>query len=163
MVDSSPYHLRLATIDDVAAMVALSYQKRRNYEQAQPQFWKHAKNAEEAQSKWFKELLKQDDHLLLVTEENHKVIGFIIGQLVKVPEVYDPGGLTLMIDDFCVKTPQLWNTVGKQLISEIKRLAKDKNASQILTVCGAHDGPKQKFLKNLGLTVASQWYVGNLS
>jgi len=156
------YSIRPGTLDDVTAMVSLSYQKRRDYEKAQPQFWKYAEHAEETQSKWFKELLKQDDCLVLVTEENHEVVGFIIGHIIKAPEVYNPGGLTLMIDDFCVKTPQLWNTVGKQLISEIKRLAKDKNASQILTVCGAHDGPKQKLLKNLGLTVASQWYVGNL-
>lgn len=156
------YSIRTGTLDDISTMVSLSYQKRRDYEKAQPQFWKYAKNAEEIQSKWFKELLKQHDCLMLVTEENHEVVGFIIGRITKAPEVYNPGGLTLMIDDFCVKTPQLWNTVGKQLISEIKRLAKDKNASQILTVCGAHDEPKQKLLKNLGLTVASQWYVGNL-
>ncbi len=156
------HSIRPGTLDDISTMVSLSYQKRRDYEKAQPQFWKYAKNAEEIQSKWFKELLKQHDCLMLVTEENHEVVGFIIGRITKAPEVYNPGGLTLMIDDFCVKTPQLWNTVGKQLISEIKRLAKDKNASQILTVCGAHDEPKQKLLKNLGLTVASQWYVGNL-
>ena len=156
------YSIRTGTLDDISTMVSLSYQKRRDYEKAQPQFWKYAEDAEEIQSKWFKESLKQHDCLMLVTEENHEVVGFIIGRIIKAPEVYNPGGLTLMIDDFCVKTPQLWNMIGKQLISEIKRLAKDKNASQILTVCGAHDEPKRKLLKNLGLTVASQWYVGNL-
>ena len=35
--------------------------------------------------------------------ENSDIVGFIIGRLVPAPEVYNPGGLTLMIDDFCVK------------------------------------------------------------
>lgn len=31
------------------------------------------------------------------------------------PEVYDPGGLTLMIDDFCMQSENLWESVGFHL------------------------------------------------
>ena len=89
-----------ATKTDVASMVNLSYQKRRAYEKAQPQFWRYAEGAEEGQGKWFEELLGHDDHIILVAKSDTETIGFIIGRLVKAPEVYDPGGLTLMIDDF---------------------------------------------------------------
>lgn len=36
-----------ATKTDITAMVDLSYQKRRAYEKAQPQFWRYADGAEE--------------------------------------------------------------------------------------------------------------------
>jgi hypothetical protein len=33
---------------------------------------------------------------------------------------------------------------------------------QILVVCGVHDEPKRGFLTNMGLAVASEWYVGTI-
>ena len=53
------------TEKDIDAMVELSYQKRREYEKAQPRFWKYAKGAEAIQAKWFKELLDKDDWIML--------------------------------------------------------------------------------------------------
>lgn len=154
--------IRSATQSDIFTMVALSYEKRRAYEKAQPQFWRYASCAEKVQTKWFNELLAQDDHILLVAELKDKVVGFIIGKIVKSPEVYDPGGLTVMIDDFCVISPSKWELVGSRLFDEIKHKAKTKGALQVLSVCGAHDEPKSRLLKNLGLTIASCWYVGGI-
>ena len=45
---------------------------------------------------------------------------------------------------------------------EIKAIAKLRGAAQVLIVCGAHDEPKRRFFKNIGLTVASEWYVGSI-
>jgi predicted acetyltransferase len=42
---------RLAIINDIPNMVALSYEKRRNYEKFQPQFWRYAENAEDIQKR----------------------------------------------------------------------------------------------------------------
>jgi len=150
--------IRDANSSDIAAMVSLSYAKGRSYEKAQPQFWRYKEGAEESQSKWFKELLLQDDYIILVAEDENKRLGFIIGRLIEAPEVYDPKGLTLMIDDFCVETENGWSFVGGQLIEKIKPKAKSKGASQILVVCGVHDEPKRQFLKAHGLNVASEWY-----
>jgi hypothetical protein len=37
---------------------------------------------------------------------NNELAGFIlIGRLMVAPEVYNPGGLTLLINDFCVSEP----------------------------------------------------------
>ncbi len=143
-------------------MVHLSYQKRRDYEKAHPQFWKHAIGAEDIQSKWFAELLDRNDHIILVAKSNIEIIGFIIGNLVKAPEVYAPGGLTIMIDDFCVKSEEDWQVVGSELMNAIKNIAKEKNASQFLVVSGAHDKSKCDFLENFGLNNTSKWYVGNI-
>jgi GNAT superfamily N-acetyltransferase len=148
--------------DDISAMVSLSYQKRRAYEKAQPRFWGYAPGAEESQSQYFNELLTQDDHILLVAQAHDKVVGFVIGHLKRAPQVYDPGGLTLMIDDFCVETSSNWQDMGAKLLDKLKQLSRQQGASQVLVVCGAHDETKRQFLKDLGLTIASEWYVGEV-
>lgn len=150
--------IECAEVTDIAEMVELSRKKRLEYEKVQPRFWKYKKGAEDVQVKWFKEFLEKDDCLLLVAKSDDRVVGFAIGSIIQAPEVYDPGGLTLMIDDFCVDTPENWNTIGSKLIEEIKKLSKAKDVVQILVVCGAHDEQKRQLLKNLGLNVISEWY-----
>lgn len=144
----------------IDAMVLLSDTKRQSYEKAQPQFWKRADNANEIQNQWFHTLLNQPDHILLVAEINTQIKGFVIGKLIAAPDVYNPGGLTLMIDDFCVAEPCLWQSIGSVLLTEIKEQSKHKNVKQILIVCGHHDEPKKKFLKQSNLSITSNWYVG---
>ena len=157
------YSIRPFQVKDIPMMVEMSYHKRRSYEKAQAVFWKYAgPNAEISQARWFESLLDSDDQIILVAEGSQKIVGFIIGKLVSAPEVYNPGGLTLMIDDFCVNDDADWSSVGAKLVQEIKAIAKTKGAAQILVVCGAHDDLKRRFLKNAGLTVASEWYVGEV-
>lgn len=154
--------VRQGTKEDIPQMVALSCSKRRTYEQFQHQFWRYAEGAEEAQAKWFEFLMSKGIGIFLVAELQDKIVGFIRGQLENAPDVYDPGGFTLMIDDFCVENSLLWHTVGKQLLEEIKEQAKQKGASQILVVSGHHDETKRQFLKSQELAVASEWFVGKI-
>ena len=101
--------------------------------------------------------------MMLTAESNtQEILGFIIGKLMPAPEVYNPGGSTLMIDDFCVKSENLWQSVGARLIEETKAAAKSRGATQILVVCGAHDHPKRKFLSEQNLSIASEWFVGGI-
>ena len=91
-------NIRKSAIKDIKTMVLLSEQKRSEYAEAQPQFWK---KANEIQEKWFEELLKCKDYFLYVAEEEiFQILGFIIGRIVPAPEVYSPGDMTMMIDDF---------------------------------------------------------------
>jgi hypothetical protein len=148
---------------NLASMVKLSYKKRREYENAQPRFWRWAgESGEKIQAEWFSNLLKDDKYIILSAKMDDEVVGFIIGRLVPAPEVYDPGGLTIIIDDFCVLRENMWPTVGVCLIHEIKRQAKDKSTTQVVVVSGDHDKSKCNFLEKLGLTVASKWYVGGV-
>jgi len=64
-----------------------------------------------------------------------------------------------MIDDFCVKNPDLWLSVGLQLLSEIISQAKQRGLAQILVVCGNHDLEKSQLLEKLDLSCASKWYT----
>lgn len=144
---------------DVPSLVALSYQKRRTYEKAQPKFWKYAgTQAESLQTAWFETLLSKPDYILLTATYEEKIVGFIIGELISSPEVYNPEGLTLLVDDFCIDNEFDWRLVGKLLIDEIKKQAKEKGAVQIVVVCGNHDQPKADFLNESGLSIVSNWY-----
>ena len=55
-----------------------------------------------------KKLVNKQDYLLLAVEkQDQEMLGFIIGQLVTMPEVYNSGDLTLTIDDFCARVKNL--------------------------------------------------------
>jgi hypothetical protein len=111
----------------------------------------------------FEELLANKDYLLFTAaDECQGILGFVIGRLMPAPEVYNPGGPTLRVDDFCVQSENLWETVGTQLIEAIKKTAKDKGTVQIIIVCGAHDNLKRRFLLNNNLSVASEWFTGSI-
>jgi len=150
--------IRKALKSDIPWMVSLSHNKRKSYAEAQKQFWKMAKNSDEIQTKWFEELFETESVILLVDEDKN---GFVIGKIITPPEVYD-AGLTLMIDDFCVADETLWMSIGKDLITEIKELAVNKNAKQILVVSGAHDMAKNNFLREMNLSLASNWFVQSI-
>ena len=147
--------IRKAIKSDINWMVKLSHQKRLDYSKEQPNFWKMSKNSDEIQEKYFAKELKNDDFIALIYEEKQ---GFIIGKLIKPPEVYD-AGLTLMIDDFCIKSKDLWMTIGKELLNECERKAKNMGAKQILVVCGDHDMQKFLLLETMDMKIASRWYT----
>ena len=146
---------------DVDFMNRLSKQKRLAYEKAQPQFWKWAGDSgEEIQKAWFKGLVNDDGHICLVAKKSCEIVGFIIGKITSAPEVYAPGGQTLMIDDFCVNNRD-WHHVGVALLNQIKAQARQKNVAQIVVVCGSHDRNKRSFLQKYGLSSASEWFHGS--
>lgn len=158
---NSMLSIQSANIEHISQMVTLSKEKRLNYEKAQPQFWRHADDAETQQTTWFHELLQKDNYLLKVAHDKNQFEGFIIGCLRKAPEVYHPGGLTLEIDDFCVNNNQ-WHTIGTLLLDAVVNDARNKGAVQILVVCGAHDEEKKRFLKNHPCVIASEWYISKI-
>jgi len=153
-------HITGAELGNIPEMVLLSDQKRRSYEGVQPKFWKQAPDANPIQEEWFATLIQDKNTFMKVAKKGENIVGFIIGQLVRAPAVYNPGGLTLMIDDFCVQHSSHWESVGNELFKALKKEAYAQGAVQTLIVCGAHDEPKRKFLQNLSMNIASEWYVG---
>ncbi len=74
-----------------------------------------------------------------------------------VPPVYAPGA-TATIDDFAV-TADAWATVGVELVRRRSSAAALK-VTQLVVVCGHRDEAKRSMLQDLGLSLASEWYVG---
>ena len=64
-----------------------------------------------------------------------------------------------MIDDFCIKSADSWMTIGKELLNECERKAKNMGAKQILVVCGDHDMQKFSLLETTDMNTASRWYT----
>lgn len=73
-------------------------------------------------SKRLAEVIKKENLITLCAKDRG---GFVIGKIIFPPEVYDAGP-TLMIDDFCVKSSDLWLSVGLKLLNEIMSQAKLK-------------------------------------
>jgi len=99
-------------------------------------------------------------HVALVHEaDDGHIDGFLIATMVPAPPVYDPGGLTCLVDDFTVATPDLWASVGRELLDEATRLSRPKGAVQTVVVCGPQDAPKRAMLLDSGHIVASEWFT----
>jgi len=140
-------------------MVALSEQKRTEYAAYQPRFWRKTENSAAVQTPYFHRLLTQENVLALIALQDAAVVGFVIASLVPAPPVYDPGGLTCLIDDFCVAQPDLWQTAGRDLIQAVTEGAAARGAVQAVVVCGHLDEPKRTLLRDRGMRIASEWYV----
>lgn len=151
--------VRAAAPADVDALVALSAAKRAAYARLQPTFWRPARGADDAQRAWFRALVTRPDTLVLVATEHGTVRGFVIGKVHPAPPVYDPGGLTVTVDDFCVEA-DAWPAVGGRLLGELRERAAARGAVQVVVVCGAHDREKTALMLAAGLSPASTWYVG---
>jgi hypothetical protein len=143
----------------VPAMVALAAAKRTQYAAYQPQFWRIAPDAVEVQTAYFRRLLTQPEVLARVALQAGTVVGFVVARVIPAPPVYDPGGLTCMIDDFCVADDADWATVGRGLLDAVCAVAEKLGAVQAVVVCGHLDEPKRALLRAAGLTIASEWYV----
>ncbi len=152
-------NIRPAQLSDVPAMVNLSEQKRMEYQEYQPRFWRKAVDAREKQLPFFEHLIERDDVITLVCESDGEIEGFIIADFVKAPPVYDPGGPTCRVDDFCIADENKWNHIGRALLDEVQRLAREQGAAQTVVVCGHRDQPKGAMLAALGFSIASEWYV----
>jgi hypothetical protein len=74
--------------------------------------------------------------------------------------VYDPGGPTAVIDDFCVARPEQWMTVGAELLACARAFGRKAGWSQIVVVCGARDEAKAALLRATDLAVVTHWWRG---
>lgn len=153
--------IRPAGREDVPAMVALSERKRAEAETHQPVFWRKAADSAVRQAAFFAALLKRPNVIALVAEGS-PLAGFVVATLAPAPPVYDPGGLTCLIDDFCVEPPSRWGEVGEALLRAVGARARERGAVQAVVVCGLHQSLKRELLSRLRLSVASEWYVGPL-
>jgi GNAT superfamily N-acetyltransferase len=109
------------------------------------------------QAPYFVDLVRSPQHIALVLAEQGRIDGFVIAAIVPAPPVYDPGGLTCVVDDFTVAQPAQWPTLGRALLDEVMHRAKERGAAQIVVVCGQLDVPKREMLEDAGLPVASEW------
>jgi hypothetical protein len=151
---------RPATHDDIDAVAALAAERRRDYETHQPRFWRQAEDALARHKAYLHGLVDAPDHVFLLAGGPGRVSGFVIGRLLPAPPVYDPGGLTCLVDDFAVEHPDAWASLGPLLLRDLSRVARAQGAVQLVVVAGGHDELKRRALDAAGLAVASEWWTG---
>jgi len=128
-----------------------------------PVFWRLAPDAADRQRPYLEILIADVSVVTLVAICDEAMVGFLIGQLVAAPVVYDPGGRTCVIDDFTVEHPASWATVGIDLLKAAQEEARQRGAAQVVVVCGHLDQAKRAALDSCQLAIASQWWVAPLA
>jgi hypothetical protein len=157
--DSLVSSVRRAVADDLTRVLDLAARARAEYAEHQPRFWRPAEDARARQAEFFNSLLPDPNVGFLVAGESLEVAGFVVARLFPAPPVYDPGGLTCFVDDFVVDASD-WSTVGAELLEAVKIWAGERGAVQLVAVTGQHDRPKREAFGSAGLSVASEWWVG---
>jgi len=155
-----------AAPSDLDEIVTLAEHRRTEHARAQPQFWRPADAAAEVHRPWLAELIEDPDVVSLVVTDRPGpggLKGYLFATVVPAPPVYDPGGSTGFIDDFHLADSELWATDGVALLTQARQRLAPRQVSQIVVVCGHHEGAKAAALVGAGLSVASEWYVGPLA
>ncbi|HEY5987183.1 MAG TPA: hypothetical protein VIV12_12535 [Streptosporangiaceae bacterium] len=140
-------------------MTALATVRREQYARYQSLFWRPAADAQDKHRPYLASLVASSEIITLVSEEAGQLTGFLIATLTQAPPVYDPGGLTCLIDDFVVVPAGKWRTTGAGLLRAGLAEAARRGALQAVVVTGHRDQPKRRVLRSCGLEVASEWWV----
>ena len=158
----TPTAVAVAVPADVGAVARLADERRRSYEPHQPLFWRQADDALARHEAYLRGLVEDPACIFLVAREEQVLSGFVVGRLVPAPPVYEPGGLTCLVDDFALATDDDWHRLGAALLRDLAWRARGRGAVQAVVVSGRHDDAKRRALAAAGLSVASEWWVGPL-
>ncbi|MEM7326150.1 MAG: hypothetical protein AAF531_23885 [Actinomycetota bacterium] len=151
--------VRPATEDDLEVIVQLSSGARDRLEITEPTFWRRHADADRNQRAWFDVLLGDDGHRILVsTDRDDTVDGFIVARAMDAPPVYDPRGRTCLVDDF------VWSTgeVAEALIADVRQWATGQGCTQLVVITAARDLDRRELLERTGLHPTSEWWTGPL-
>jgi len=151
--------IRKAETGDVTEIALLAAKKREKYEEYHPQFHRESPQAFELHSMFLRDALAKENMVVLASETGGKVDGFIIGNLLSAPPVYQLGGKICLVDDFMVERPELWATVGRELLTRVMEWTKGNGAVLANVVCGPLDNPKKALLIGEAFSVATEWHV----
>ncbi|MDF1749290.1 MAG: GNAT family N-acetyltransferase [Alphaproteobacteria bacterium] len=151
--------IRRVTSADAMSCVKLAEARRVEYQNYEATFWKKAENSAISTLRWFETLFSDDQNVAYVAIDDAVVVGFIIAREFPTPPVYDPGGATALIDDFCVASKNRWKDIGAALLQETKLELCRRGFAQIVVVGAAKDLAKTEFLNETGLSLASTWWT----
>ena len=151
--------IRKARASDIEAATELVEHDRRQRQKHQSLFWRRAAKSATATREFLGKLLTEPDTFFLVAVEGGQMLGFLVARKFPAPPVYDPGGDTYLIDDFCVLEPRHWLTVGEALLSHASTLIHEHGGVQIVIICADRDLAKAEMLRRSDLTIASNWWT----
>jgi GNAT superfamily N-acetyltransferase len=111
------------------------------------QFWGEDSDIDKMKIKFIK-LQKSDTHILLSAVEQNQLIGSVTG--IVCEELYGDCRPFLVVEDMVVDKNKRKQGVGKALFSELERLAKNKNCTQIILVTESDRIDACSFYESMG-------------
>jgi len=151
--------VRDARWPDVDALVALIQQRRRDLAAFDPRFWRPSDRAEAHTRRFYRWLLLTGRATFLLTEQDGQILAFLTARRVKAPPVYDPGGHTILVDDFCVASPELWPTAGSLLLDALRARGRQRQWRQMIIAAPAADRAELELLRRHELTHTTSWWT----
>ena len=86
--------LRNVESEDLDAVILMTENRRLQYQEYQPVFWRKAKNSAQKSLAFTEQLMTRGDTVFLVSECDGRVNGFLLATQIKARPVYDPKGAT---------------------------------------------------------------------
>lgn len=150
--------VREATPDDLPALLQLAAQRRAQYAQYQPSFWRQAPEAAQLHEQFFAQAFSEPGVLALVVERADTIEGFLIAALVPPPPVYAQSGPVCSVEDFWVAGGKDWDGAGRALLDAATQAARESGAVQMAIVCARQDEGLRAMLAGGDYhTVSEQW------
>lgn len=143
--------VRPLTAADVPRVLELGEAKRRQYEAYSPVFWRVSALPRETFAPYLQSQIENPQVVALAYEPNGTVDGFVLANA----QGYS--------DDFMVAVPEMWPTVGADLLLAAGNMAHRQGIGSLLVVCGQGDTPMRAMLAAQGLTPTLDWYIRPLS
>lgn len=110
------------------------------------------KKSKEEIRNWAKEEIESKEKIVLVAEDNTKIKGILI---YKIKEVQDNINLkdsnNIWIDEICVDEKYRSQGIGKMLMDEIKKIAREIECQRIELNCWEFNDRARKFYEENGL------------
>lgn len=153
--------VRECVADDLTGVVEILEARREDYARYEPVFWKRRQGAGPASADYLRTWLGAERTVCLVAAVDEEIVGFLFGREMPTPPVYDAGP-TAAIDDYYVRSPELWPTAGASLLTEARSRFKAMGFQQIVVVSGYKDHAKMVFLRDHKLSLATAWFTSAL-
>ena len=123
-------------------------------------FWNEESNIQEMENK-FKKLKNNDDYIFLCIVENEKLYGSVMG--IVCNQLYGNCDPFLLVENMIIDINYRRKGIGKKLFTELERLAKNKNCTQILLVTESNRDDACRFYESLGFDpIKNKGYKKNI-
>jgi GNAT superfamily N-acetyltransferase len=151
--------LRDAQSTDVPAIAAIATENRERLAGWEPEFWKLADGGATIHQSFLAVLVENDSVITVVAEQDGRVAGFAIANLIEAPPLYDLDGRTALIDDFGIGDVERWSELGPLLLDAVAERAAMNGAVQTIVITATQDEPRRSMLEGRGLRPTSEWWL----
>lgn len=143
--------IRQGKIEDIEQIVDIVIQTSNIHYENRRDIFK--KKTRETIKEWMKSEIESEDKNILIVEENEEILGVLIYKIRDVQEHINLNDTkNIWIDEICVDEKHRSQGIGKFLMDEIKKIAKEIGCKRIELNCWEFNNRARKFYEENGLT-----------